>query len=341
MEMNMKLISQTISVLLILLSAAHAAEPQDPDALYQKAAYLMNLGYGVEGYQLMKQAAEAGSTDAMCQMGRGQKKSLYMNNDESMVWYQKAQEKGAVCGYLLPLSSNPIATYINGDDAAGEEFVKKFTPLAEQGDLKAIKGLALYYGERREYEKEEKYLREAATIGDKHAMYWLGDGIRNGTYGFYFFDDNRQKDGLELIEKSAELGYYEAISDMMSYYADKGDTPGYYQWLEKSMDIGYAGAIDELASLYSGHTSAITEVATKIKNDYHIDKEKSYACFFILLNSFEKDNYFYKLVNSRFQRYKKDKVFSDSDINEGEKIGREWLRTHKFTIDVFLWGVTS
>jgi hypothetical protein len=47
MEMSMKLISQTISVLLILLSAAHAAEPQDPDALYQKAAYLMNLGYGV------------------------------------------------------------------------------------------------------------------------------------------------------------------------------------------------------------------------------------------------------------------------------------------------------
>jgi uncharacterized protein len=180
MEMNMKLISQTISVLLILLSAAHAAEPQDPDALYQKAAYLMNLGYGVEGYQLMKQAAEAGSTDAMCQMGRGQKKSLYMNNDESMVWYQKAQEKGAVCGYLLPLSSNPIATYINGDDAAGEEFVTKFTPLADQGDLKAAKALELYYGERGEYGKEEKYLRKAAEAGDKHALFWLGNGIIDG-----------------------------------------------------------------------------------------------------------------------------------------------------------------
>jgi hypothetical protein len=128
---------------------------------------------------------------------------------------------------------------------------------------------------------------------------------------------------------------------MMRYYAEKGDTPEFYQWLEKGMDMGYAGAIGELASLYAGQPGAMTEVTTEIKRDYRINKAKSYACFYIISKSYEPNFFFPKRMNKILQQYKKSGVYSAADIKQGEKIGQEWLKTHKFIVSIFLWGVTS
>ena len=189
-----------LALVMSLPLSAYAMSSAEAEAQYLKAKNLLARGYS-EGYALMKQAAEAGSTNAMCRWGEANE-DLYItgSRDEMAYWYQKAKEKGAACGYIHTLGGNSVGEYVNGDHDSGDEFIKKFTPLAENGDADAMIALSIFYGQRREKGKEEEMIRLAAEAGVPRSMDEIGEAILRGSYGFYLFDENRQKEGLAWVQ---------------------------------------------------------------------------------------------------------------------------------------------
>ena len=228
MKSTLKSIFLAFVVSLPFVVQAETLSPAAAEALYLKAKSLLNRGYH-EGRALMKQAAEAGSTSAMCRWGAVNERNFITGSrDEMAYWYQKAKEKGAACGYIHTLGGNAVGEYINGDHDAGDEFIKKFTPLAENGDTDAMMALSIFYGLRREKGKEEEMTRLAAEAGVPRAMDELGEAILRGSYGFYLFDENRQKEGLAWVQRSAMQGYDDAFSFLERYYTHQGNAIGIY-----------------------------------------------------------------------------------------------------------------
>ena len=154
--------------------SAYAMSSAEAEAQYLKAKNLLARGYS-EGYALMKQAAEAGSTNAMCRWGKVNERNFITGSrDEMTYWYQKAKEKGAACGYIHILGGNAVGEYIKGDHDAGDAFIEKFTQLAENGDADAMMALSIFYGLRRDDSKKEAMMRLAAEAGVPRAMDELG-----------------------------------------------------------------------------------------------------------------------------------------------------------------------
>lgn len=317
---------------------AKKLSPAEAENLYLKGKNLQKRGYFDEGDILVKQAAEAGNTSAMCLWGEvNGARYLTGSRDEMAYWYQKAKEKGAACGYIHTLGGNSVGEYVNGDHDSGDEFIKKFTPLAENGDADAMMALSIFYGLRRDDGKNEAMMRLAAEAGVPRAMDELGEGIINGYYGFYLFDENRQKEGLAWVQRSAMRGNDDAFSFLERYYIEHGDAEQLFHWMEKGMKMGTRSSISSLSEIYAGQLAYDDDKKYNLKLEPHIDKAKSYACLYILINSFNNESNLYGVYKARYEKYKKAGIYSPDDMKKGEVIGKAWLKTHQIYTDPSVW----
>lgn len=196
-----------------------AAEMGDPIGLYELGCYYLwekrneyvrskQEVLEAKAVQWFKKAAEAGNTDAMCQLGLAYftgEYGLICDNQQSLMWYQKAAEAGSISGML------GLAFFKRDESKASAQNEAKawYQKAAEAGSVEAMLELGLAY----EYGKigltigltEDKiqaieWYKKAAEAGSSEAMCRLG----------YIYQDSEAEKAVEWYKKAAKAGSSEA-----------------------------------------------------------------------------------------------------------------------------------
>jgi uncharacterized protein len=302
------------------------AEQLEADKYYQQAIVLYEQGKQT-AFPLLKKAAAAGNTDAMCLLGDANS-SGFLRTAESERWYKMALEKEAPCGYVSLLENNAFSKITNGnpDKNLEEQFIIKATPKAVANDVKAIKMLSYYYGTRGNTEKEQYWAEKAAELGDADMMRTIAGMIRDGDWGWYILPSSKEKAVKEWMLKSAEHGNPRAIDKVAGYAFDSQDYEGALKWFEKGREIGNINSIINLAHNYLGQKILDDDVLVPEK---YRNKALGYACYYSVLQQISTGHTYYEFIHREFGQMLKDKLVSEEDIKKGQQIAEEWMKTHQ------------
>lgn len=195
------------------------AEMGDPLGLYELGCYyLWETGneyvrskeevLEAKAVQWFKKAAEAGNTDAMCQLGSAYSTGQYgliCDNQQSLMWYQKAAEAGSISGMLGLAFSKRYESKASAQNEAKAWYQKA----AKAGSVKAMLelGLAYEYGEigltigvTKDKIQAIEWYKKAAEAGSSEAMCRLGR----------IYQDSEAEKAVEWYRKAAEAGSSEA-----------------------------------------------------------------------------------------------------------------------------------
>ena len=146
---------------------------------------------------------------------------------------------------------------------------KEWTPLAEQGDVKAQYNLGLLYlngdGARQDFQQAFSWFKKAAEQGDARAQYHIGRA--------YLLGEGVTKDlkqGFEWSLKAAEQGIAKAQHNVgLSYERGQGvtkDLKQAFSWYKKAAEQGYVGSQVLLSFMY--YFGEGVEINPKIAYDW-------------------------------------------------------------------------
>jgi uncharacterized protein len=312
---------------LLCVSFITQAEQLEADKYYQQAIILYEQGKQ-SAFPLLKKAAAAGSTDAMCLLGEANSPSAFAMSNESRKWYEEAVKKDAPCGYIMLMETNSISEYINGkpSEKYEKEFLEKIIPRAKNGDLKAIKALGIYFLKNKEDGKAKIWYEKAAEIGDAEAMDTISGMIEDGYWGWYILPSSKEKAVKEWMLKSAEHGNPRAIDQVAGYAFDSQDYESALKWFEKGREIGNINSIINLAHNYLGQKILDDDVLVPEK---YRNKALGYACYYSVLQQISAGHTYYEFIHREFGQMLKDKLVSEDDIKKGQQIAEEWMKTHQ------------
>jgi TPR repeat protein len=191
------------------VSTAKAGE-QDPTALFLIGRAMIEGGGGQANKQeaigYIKQAADAGRTEAMRYLARGYVSGQIgeTNTKAAIEWFTKSLRSGDVSA-AADLSR--LAAAGGGDGAAAIEALKQ---TSESGSAPAMREygrvLQLGLGVPAEPEKGAVWLRKAAEAGDTGAMKELSRAYASG-YGV----ELSARDSTEWLQRAAKAGDAEAM----------------------------------------------------------------------------------------------------------------------------------
>ena len=234
-----------------------AAEMGDPIGLYELGCYYLwekrneyvrskQEVLEAKAVQWFKKAAEAGNTDAMCQLGLAYftgEYGLICDNQQSLMWYQKAAEAGSISGML------GLAFFKRDESKASAQNEAKawYQKAAEAGSVEAMLELGLAY----EYGKigltigltEDKiqaieWYKKAAEAGSSEAMCRLG----------YIYQDSEAEKAVEWYRKAAEAGSSKAMCRLGRIYQES-EAEKAVEWYKKAAKAGSSEAGKRLQEL--------------------------------------------------------------------------------------------
>ena len=227
------------------------------------------LGNGVEqdvatGISMIVEAANAGSTDAMIQVGimfRSGLGKLLSDDfvegteaDVALYWYEKAAEAGNVEAAKDAISTDAFSYFLGTEDGSIQEddatALKYFKKAAEYGDPSAINMMVAFYtygfGVEQDAEKALELSCRNADQGNEEALLALEENA------YAYFSGN--KDGID-INFSTAFQYYLKLTEYdnpramynvgLLYEYGLGVTKDHekaVEWLQKALDAGYEPA---------------------------------------------------------------------------------------------------
>ena len=180
---------------------------------------IYHLGNGVkrdphEAIKYYTIAADAGNTNAMCNLG-----TIYMMDDESIDYFlaKKYLYRGAVLGNVGCMHA--LGTYYKSNDVAilkYDEALIWFKKAAECGDNTAFVEVADVYDKLKDYKEKIKWLRKSVQARDPRGVFALGV--------CYFYGrgvDYNTERALKLIREADQMGYSMARDFLVQYHFDK------------------------------------------------------------------------------------------------------------------------
>jgi len=218
-------------------------------------ALLYLKGQGVaqdepKGFELLRQAAEAGAPDAQFQMGMDYSQGTHgMKHDENEAreWFRKAAAQGNVRAQGMLDHLKPSESDMSQDAVQTAESFRKN---AEQGNANAQYRLGLCYsrgkGVPQSYEQAAAWYLLAANQNDAEALLDLGLLYSDG-----LGVPKDTKKALDLFRRSAELGksdaqYRVGLAYDMGQGVEKNEEEA-IKWYRKSAEQGFTGAQFNLA----------------------------------------------------------------------------------------------
>lgn len=226
------------------------------------AAFLVGImyryGYGVKkdlnaGVSYFRQSAEAGNTEAMCNLGEMYRRGLGVKPDmqESLRWYEKAAAQND--WKALESLGDMFAKGI-GVSQDGAKAVVWRERLARLGNEDAMIQLAQMYekgnGIEKDMSKAVSWYERAATEGSCEAMEALGGIYKDGELA-----EPDGKKAVEWYEKAAATGDAGAMIMLGKMYEEAKaveedrDKAKAKAWYEKAVEAGASSAFEMFCNL--------------------------------------------------------------------------------------------
>ncbi|MGL4706813.1 MAG: tetratricopeptide repeat protein [Aeromonas veronii] len=298
------------------------------DELYQQAVIPYEQGWD-KGLDLMWQAANAGSTKALCTIASGYQGTSLIVNADAQKYFKKAAELGGLCG-MLALSNigenvmldSTLAEH-QGDGGWSDKLIKKSKQLAEEGDIEGGKTYSFVLSLKNDNNGACKWLEKAAQKGDAGAQFNLANDIRSGC-GWYLIPGSRDKAERYWTEQAANHGHPKAMEVMSSYAEKDKDIVGMLAWLERAANTGNINSI----RIYSTYLMGGDEFTIPIPADMQSNK-KAYGWLYVLTHQLPPET-----EESAYSRSVKElslleKKLSENEIEEAKSWANEWMKTHQ------------
>lgn len=135
--------------------------------------------------------------------------------------------------------------------AIGQTYSKDLEKSAKKGNGTDQKDLGICYlkgyGVDVNYKKAYKWLSEASRLGYADGLYYLATMYEQDIVPSKFSDINN---AWTLYERSAELGYKDALKKMIKKSRQSSDLQNLMKWLKKDAEIGCVTSQFELGKIY-------------------------------------------------------------------------------------------
>jgi hypothetical protein len=323
--------SMLMLISLFSMSYANAMEDKaaTAEALYQQAVTPYEQGWR-KGLDLMWQAANAGSTKALCTIASGYQGTSLIVNADAQKYFKKAAELGGLCG-MLALSNigenvmfdSTLAEH-QGDGSWSDKLIKKSKQLAEEGDIEGLKTYSFILSLKKDDDGACKWLEKAAQKGDAEAQFNLANEIRSGC-GWYLIPGSRDKAVHYWTEQSANHGNPRAMDQLAVYYQEAGDINSMLHWYGMGAKIGNINSI----LFYSGYLSSAPELSVDVPLELQ-DKVKSYGLLNAVVSQTTEDDNVFSAYHQAIERMRfLEKVLTAEELDEAKKWSNEWMKTHQ------------
>lgn len=246
---------------------------QDADV---RAASVYALGYERDeerGIQLLQQAAEAGSGDAMFSLYHCCHEGKYLKQDDTSAFLMLDQSTHVAA---TPEKARLLGNAYRDGIGVSQDYNKAFecySWAASKGDILAIGSLGLMFQEGKGVEKNQEtadallsqynewmrwtlddilpldVAQEKAQQGDANAMYQLGNRYHEGDE----VEQNMDK-AVEWWQKAHEAGNIEATHNLGVFALAQGDAEKGVEYLTQSSTAGYIRSFHVLGQHYLCHT---------------------------------------------------------------------------------------
>ncbi|MFM5523943.1 tetratricopeptide repeat protein [Aeromonas jandaei] len=316
---------------LFAVSFANAAADKvaTADELYQQAVIPYEQGWD-KGLDLMWQAANAGSTKALCTIASGYQGTSLIVNADAQKYFKKAAELGGFCG-MLALSNigenvmldSTLAEH-QSDGGWSDKLIKKSKQLAEEGDIGGLKTYSFILSLKNDDNGACKWLEKAAQKGDAGAQFNLANDIRSGC-GWYLIPGSRDKAVRHWIEQAANNGNPRAMDQLAVYYQEAGDIKSMLHWYGMGANIGNVNSI----LFYSGYLMSALELGVEVPLELQ-DKVKSYGLLNAVVSQITEDDNVFSAYHQAIERMRfLEKELTTKELDEAKKWSNEWMKTHQ------------
>ena len=316
--MKKDLVATALSVFFSCLMITQTYATETAEELYQKGV-LLSEQWQPAADEYIKKAADLGNAKAMCLWAEMNKPSMFVHTEESIRYYEKAKNAGALCGYRALMSSNDVDEAIRGKTPSKlvNEFISVAEKKAASGDSDALVSLASFY--ELGSDKEMEYLKKAATLNNALAMRNISNLISGGHDGWYLIPGSRKRAVREWMEKSAEAGNPMAMTDLARdyFYEDKKKSE---EWFNRAIDKGFSGAMSMLSTAYCG---CYDVGGLKFETNH----KKAYMLAYSVKTVFGEGGLDRDTVDDVL--LKLDKKMTLAEIKEAKLEATEWLKTHQ------------
>ena len=316
--MKKDLVATALSVFFSCLMITQTYATETAEELYQKGV-LLSEQWQPAADEYIKKAADLGNAKAMCLWAEMNKPSMFVHTEESIRYYEKAKNAGALCGYRALMSSNDVDEAIRGKTPSKlvNEFISVAEKKAASGDSDALVSLASFY--ELGSDKEMEYLKKAATLNNALAMRNISNLISGGHDGWYLIPGSRKRAVREWMEKSGEAGNPLAMLDLGRMYYDE-DKKESEEWYKKAVDKGFFQALGSLASAYD-------HLDKKYKIKFEYNPKKAYELLYPILMKIGSDSPYYQMAKDELAQL--DNILSKEEIKEAKKNAEAWMKTHE------------
>jgi TPR repeat protein len=215
---------------------------------------------------LYREAAGAGSPDAMLQLGMMAQSGYGMRSDigEAVKLYRQGAEAGNDDAMMLLATVEAYTTTPRNYEDAMNWFLKA----ADLGNPTALRGIGLLYarglGVTQDYGEARKWFLKAADVGEPWSMDDLG-GLYAGGRGV----PQDHGEAAKWYRKSADGGNSNGSYDLgVAYEQGRGlpqDVVEAVKWYRKAADLGHAGAMNNLAYQYEHGRGVPTDYPEALK----------------------------------------------------------------------------
>lgn len=323
--------SMLMLISLFSMSYANAMEDKaaTAEALYQQAVTPYEQGWR-KGLDLMWQAANAGSTKALCTIASGYQGTSLIVNADAQKYFKKAAELGGLCG-MLALSNigenvmfdSTLAEH-QGNSGWSEKLIKKSKQLAKEGDIEGLKTYSFILSLKKDDDDACKWLEKAAQKGDAEAQFNLANEIRSGC-GWYLIPGSRDKAVHYWTEQAANHGNPRAMDQLAVYYQEAGDIKSMLHWYGMGAKIGNVNSI----LFYSGYLSSAPELGVDVPLELQ-DKVKSYGLLNAVVSQITEDDNVFSAYHQAIERMRfLEKELTAKELDEAKKWSNEWMKSHQ------------
>ncbi|PJG59383.1 tetratricopeptide repeat protein [Aeromonas cavernicola] len=314
-----------IALLIMFMITFPVFAKQDAEALYQQAVIPWEQGQS-NSLELMLKAANAGHTEALCNIARAYQGTAIIRSEEARQYFTKAAELGGLCG-MIALSDlgsgfklTEALTEDNGDNNWTRKAIEVTKERVKKNDIDAIKTYAFIVGIS-DYNGYCEWMEKAAALGDADAMKQLAGHIESGC-GWYLMPGSREKAAKYWLEQAANNGNPRAMEELGGLAYDAGNVSEMLNWFDKAIETGNKNSLAMASSFLMGHP-----VSSMPIDRIYQDLKRAYSLNYILTikDPNDKDEDY-----SPYSKLKElNKKLTKSEIDSAKKWAEEWMKTHQ------------